>query len=361
VNNTGKGVLTVSGVNVTGANASEFGQTNNCTGTGIQPGTNCIIKVVFTPTAGGNAAASLGITDNAEGSPQTVALSGTATAPSVTVSPSALTFPSQAVGTSSSPAGVTVNNTSSKAVLTVSDVSVTGSDGSEFSQTNDCTTIQPGANCTIKVLFTPTAPGNASASLAITDNATGSPQTVALSGTATAAPDFTIGEASGSSDSATITPGQTASFNLAVTPAGSFSGMVSLSCAITPAATPAPICSVPASVNVTQGAPARVAVKVSTPAPGTAGSISTANFTPGATAFQWTIVLLACGLVFAGYRLRKPALAISMVALFAMTACGGGSSPGTSMPGTPAGTYTATVTAKSGSLSHTAQMTVVVQ
>jgi len=44
-----------------------------------------------------------------------------------------------------------------------------------------------------------------------------------------------------------------------------------------------------------------------------------------------------------------------------MTACGGSSSPGTSTPGTPAGTYTAIVTAKSGSLSQNTALGVIVQ
>ena len=362
VNNTGKGVLTVSGVKFTGKNASDFSQTNNCTT--IQPGANCTIKVVFTPTVGGNAAASLAITDDAVGSPQTVAVSGTATAPSVTVSPSALTFPAQAIGTSSSPVSVTVNNTSSKAVLTVSAVTITGADASEFKQTNNCTTVQPGANCTIKVIFTPAAAGNPTASLGITDNAEGSPQAVALSGTGTAASDFAIGPGSGSSDSATIPVGQSASFNLTITPAGSFSGTVSLSCAITPTVTPAPNCTVPASVNVTQGTAAAVTAKVSTTAAGTSGSTSTATFPPGMPPITWTIVLLASGLLLVGSRRRIPALAIPMIAIvfFGMAACGGGgSSNQTATPGTPAGTYTATVTARSGSLSHTTALTVIVQ
>jgi hypothetical protein len=69
-----------------------------------------------------------------------------------TVTPSSLSFPSQVIETSSSLLGVTVNNTSSKAVLTVSGVSVTGADASEFSQINNCSTLQPGAD-TIGVAF----------------------------------------------------------------------------------------------------------------------------------------------------------------------------------------------------------------
>jgi hypothetical protein len=294
-------------------------------------------------------------------------LNTTPPAPGLTVSPTALPFPSQVAGTSSSPASVMLSNTG-KGVLTVSGVKITGSNANEFSQTNNCTSVQPGANCTIKVVFAPAAAGNATASLSVTDNAVGSPQTVALSGTATAAPDFAIGPASGSSNSATIAAGQAASFNLTVSPAGSFSGAVSLSCAITPAVTPAPVCTLPASVNVTQGAAAPVAVKVSTTASGTvAGSISSANFPTGVMPVSWTMVLLASGLLFAGYRRRIRILAVPLIAVtfLAVAGCGGGggggSSSSTTTPGTPAGTYTATVTAKSGSLSHNTALTVIVQ
>lgn len=292
-----------------------------------------------------------------------VLLNTTPPAPGATVSPSALTFPSQVAGTSSTPLGVAVSN-HGKGVLTVSGIKFTGTDASEFSQTNNCTTVQPGASCTIKVVFAPTAAGSALASLGVTDNAVGSPQTVALSGTATAAPDFAIDPAKGSSNSATITAGQTASFNLSVTPAGSFSGMVSLSCAITPAVAPAPVCALPASVNVPPGMIAPLAVKVSTTAPVTAGSISSANFPTGGMPISWTMVLLASGLLFAGYRRRTRFLAVPVIALafLAMPGCGGGGSPPpTTTPGTPAGTYKATVTAKSGSLSHNTTLTMIVQ
>jgi len=292
-----------------------------------------------------------------------ILLNTTPPAPGVTISPAALTFPMQVVGTSSSPLGVTLNNTG-KGALIVSGVKFTGTNANEFSQTNNCASVQPGGNCTIKVLFTPTAGGNAAASLMISDNVVGSPQTVGLSGTATAAPDFTIGPASGSSSSATITAGQTASFNLTIAPAGSFSGTVSLSCAITPAVMPAPVCTVPSSVNVTQGTEAAITAKVSTTAAGTAGTISRVNLPPGMMPIDWTIVLLAFSLLFDGYRRRMTALAIPMMAvvLLGMTACGGGGgSSSMKTTGTPAGTYTVVVTAKSGGLNHSTTLTVIVQ
>jgi hypothetical protein len=289
-----------------------------------------------------------------------VLINTTVPVPGANFSPNSVTFPSQAVGTTSNPTPVMLTNTGAVA-LAVKSVSFGGADASEFKQSNNCTTVEPLESCTINVSFAPILTGGSSANLIVTDNAGTGSQQVVVSGTGTAASDFTVGMAQGSSTSATITAGQTASFNLAVTPTGSFSGTVSLSCTITPAVTTAPVCTVPASANVTQGRSVPVTAKISTTAAVTAGSISPAHFTPDGTAIQWTIALLACSLLFAGYRRRIPALAIPMiaVALFGMAACGGGSSTTTS--GTPAGTYTATVTAQSGSVKSVVGLTVVVQ
>ena len=103
--------------------------------------------------------------------------------PSVTFSSTSLTFSSQQVGSSSSSQSVTLTN-SGNATLMISGVSTTGTDASDFAQTNTCgSSVNAGANCTIAVTFKPTASGSRTASVSVADNATGSPQTVSLSGT----------------------------------------------------------------------------------------------------------------------------------------------------------------------------------
>ena len=177
------------------------------------------------------------------------------------------------------------------------------------------------------------------------------------------APDFTIGPASGQSTSATVSAGQSAMFNLAVTPSGSFSGTVDLSCAITPSVTPAPTCSVPSSVNVKAGTATPVQATVSTTAAMTAGTVSSDEFLPEAIPFAWSAMLLP-GLVLLRNRRRLQVLATSSAVLstILIVGCGGGGSGSShNTPGTPSGTYTATVTATSGSLQHSKTLTVVVQ
>ncbi|HWI51750.1 MAG TPA: S-layer homology domain-containing protein [Symbiobacteriaceae bacterium] len=74
--NTGTAVLTVSSIGITGTNAGDFAQTNNCGGS-VAAGASCTINVTFTPGAAGARNAALSVSDNADGSPHTAALSGT--------------------------------------------------------------------------------------------------------------------------------------------------------------------------------------------------------------------------------------------------------------------------------------------
>jgi Abnormal spindle-like microcephaly-assoc'd, ASPM-SPD-2-Hydin len=184
LSNTGTASLSISSIGLSGTNASDFAQTNNCPAT-LNAGTNCTINVTFTPTAGGSRSASVTITDNAAGSPQSVALTGTGVVPgpAVTLSPTSVSFGNQATGTTSAAQTVTLTN-SGTAALTINSIAVSGTNASDFAQTNNCpASLNVNANCTINVTFTPTATGTRSANVTVTDNAPGSPHTVALTGT----------------------------------------------------------------------------------------------------------------------------------------------------------------------------------
>ena len=103
---------------------------------------------------------------------------GSSTA-TLSVAPAALTFPSQALNTTSSAQAVTVSNTGT-AAASLSAIATSG----DFSQTNTCgTSIAAGASCTVSVKFTPVASGTRTGSLTIASNASNSPATVALTGT----------------------------------------------------------------------------------------------------------------------------------------------------------------------------------
>jgi hypothetical protein len=116
-------------------------------------------------------------------------ISAGAPVPLVICSPTSLTFGPQNVDTASPPQTVTVTNIGTPN-LTISTVAVGGTNASDFAKSADaCTgaTITSKGTCTVSVTFSPSAAGNRSASLSFTDNASGSPQIVNLTGTGVAA------------------------------------------------------------------------------------------------------------------------------------------------------------------------------
>jgi sugar lactone lactonase YvrE len=186
LSNTGTAILTGIAVSITGTNANAFGETSACATT-LAAGSSCNISVAFTPSVTGANSASLSVSDNATGSPQTVPLTGTGTAalaPQATLSPNPLTFPGTTiVGSLSTPLPMTLTNGGTVA-LSISSISVFGTSSSSFGQTNNCgTSLAAGASCTVMVTFNPVAPGTVSASISVADNATGTPQMATITGT----------------------------------------------------------------------------------------------------------------------------------------------------------------------------------
>lgn len=178
--NTGSS-MTLSGVVIGGTNATDFTQINTCVST-LASEASCTISVTFAPTATGSRTAYVSISDNAAGSPQMVSLSGTGTLPGLTLNPTTIAFGNEVTGTTSSATNITLSNPGS-GILNITSIAVTGTNSGDFAQTNNCGTSVPASgNCTIFVMFAPTASGARSASVTVTDNSTGSPQTVTLTG-----------------------------------------------------------------------------------------------------------------------------------------------------------------------------------
>jgi len=185
VSNTGSAPLVIFSIAPTGTNATSFGQTNNC-GTGLAAGLSCTVNVTFTPQAIGSLGANLSVFDSAPSSPQTVALSGTGVSP-ITLNPTGLTFTLEVNGTSSQPQSVMLTNNQA-VTLNFTSIAITGANLASFSQTNTCgTSVPAGGNCTVSVIFNPTATGSNSANITFMDDAPGGMQTVALFGLGTAA------------------------------------------------------------------------------------------------------------------------------------------------------------------------------
>jgi hypothetical protein len=189
LSNTGAGTLVISSLTITGTNVGDFSVTAGTLPITVASNGSATVNVTFTPMLTGSRTASLTITDNASGSPQTVALTGTGTAPFIGITPTSVSFGNQLANTTSAPVPVTISDNSlANANLVISNLQITGTNAVEFALAGGTLpiTVAPNGSTTVNVSFSPAGPGLRSATLVITDNDTinlgGSPHLVALSG-----------------------------------------------------------------------------------------------------------------------------------------------------------------------------------
>jgi hypothetical protein len=199
ITNCGSMDLNVSDVSLVGSAAGDFSKVENCTtGSPIPPGGTCALNVTFTPTAAGNRQASLVITHDAAGSPTTVTVRGVGTVPAAAVclSSSSINFGSVGVGGTSSPPQSLIITNCGTANLVVGGIAITGANAGDFTNlSSTCGTVLVGGTCTVNLQFAPSGGGTRSATLAISNNAAGSPQLVSLIGSGSLSqPDAAIGK-----------------------------------------------------------------------------------------------------------------------------------------------------------------------
>ena len=170
-------------INVSNIKASApFSQTHTCTSS-LAPASSCQISVFFKPTQPGASSGTLQVPSVGAGSPQTIALSGTAQAAQTTVQfyPLSVQFGEQRVKTSSSQTTMFVEN-NALTTVTLGSVSIQGSDFS-IAQNNCGTTLARNTGCSLEVVFTPSATGGRAGSMSVTASDSSSPHTAALQGT----------------------------------------------------------------------------------------------------------------------------------------------------------------------------------
>jgi hypothetical protein len=270
--------------------------------------------------------------------------------------------------TALSPATITQGDSGTSAV------GVTPTFGFSSPVTLSCVGLPSGANCQFNPSSIPLGSGTSSLIITTTIGTPAGTFPVQIQGSAASltsgatlslvvqgAPDFAI---AGSPASQTVSAGQSATFNLAVTPTGSFIGAVNLSCSITPAVTPAPTCNLStSSAQINSTGAASVMVTVGTTAPVTVGTAPHMRLPPTSILLTWAVILMVWEWLLLRNQKHRPILAALLIAptLVSLAGCGGGASSSHTIPGTPTGTYTTTVTATSGSLIHNTKLQVVVQ
>jgi streptogramin lyase len=184
----GGGSATVTAVSATGP----FAVSGCASGTVLSP--SCTASITFTPTAAGAASGTFTVTDT-DGVTATASLSGiggtttsggggsggsgSSGAVTGTVSPAAVNFGNQSVGTTGTAIPIALVN-SGTTTMTVSGVQVTGTEASDFTIVqNACSgaavTVTAGSFCYVEVEFTPKAEGIRAAFVQFTFNGSNSP------------------------------------------------------------------------------------------------------------------------------------------------------------------------------------------
>jgi FtsP/CotA-like multicopper oxidase with cupredoxin domain len=365
LSNTGVAGMAINRITITGANPKDFLQSTTC-GASLGAGAACTISIVFKPTASGPRAASLNLSESDQVHPlQTVSLSGAGIAGVGQIS-SPLSFGEQLVNTSSSPQTVTLTN-GGAAFMTIGSIAITGTNPAAFAQTSNCgAALAPAASCAISVRFKPVTAGASSASLAIATSDPMNPAlSVSLSGTGTT--DFSLALAA---TSVSLKSGSGAAVNLTVMSGSTFVGAIGLTCTGLPAHS---TCSFsPSSLNAAgDDAPLLSTLTFATGL--TTASVERRPATTFLLAY-WTGMpaLGLLGLLILPMRnkarCRKTFWVVTallgLLAIGMLVGCGGSSTtsvPPPTPPATPLGSYSVTVTASAGNISHSTSMTLFVQ
>ena len=212
--NTGTGILNVSSIVISGANASEFNETDTC-GPPLEVNATCAITVTLTPTVLGSLTGMLTINSNATNNPSAFSLSGSGLT-AIKVSPNSINFGTVSVGKSGSAHVVTISNVSTSGLF-MNPVTVIGADPGDFVlSANTCgSSLAGNSSCSVTVTYVPTSGGSRSANLSIVDGDPTSPQSVTFSGSADA-----ISVSPASVGFGTVAVGKTSPKTVTITNAG---------------------------------------------------------------------------------------------------------------------------------------------
>jgi len=281
-------------------------------------------------------------------------------APTATLSASNLAFTPQVVDSIGTTQTIRLTNYGNS-TLAIASIAATGTNATDFAVTTTCgILLAAGMHCSISATFTATSSGIRIASIAITDSASGSPQSVDLRGTGQ---DFSL---SLTSPSGIVLAGNSTNLQLTITPFPSFTDMIVLSCSGVPAVascTITPSAVIPGSSAITVNiilmtSDRKVAVRY--PRPTIPFLMITAVRMP-MLSMLFTLALGCAvlrlnsttrkaprGLVFGGF-----VILISV----ALAACAGTVlRPAATTSSNPTGTYSVTISGIAGSLTRTATL-----
>jgi hypothetical protein len=237
--------------------------------------------------------------------------------------------------------------------VTITTVTASG----PFAVTSQCgASLAPAAICPVAIAFTPMTLGQQTGSLTVLDDAVGSPQNIALTGTGVAA--LLVSAQAGGSISATVNSGSTATYALMLAAGPGFGGTVTLACNGAP--TNAACTLTPSTLTLSTGGSGNFSVTVST------SQQITMNRGAGSPLHLAGAGLLV-GMFILPFFAKRSRLTLALVMISALLVtvsiegCSGGSS--TKPPSNPSvapGTYQLVITATAGSANATQNLTLVV-
>ena len=171
----------------------------------------CDLTISFSPLDGGTLTGNLTFTDDnlyvvsdttkegAGDATQNIGLAGDGLGSSLpTATLTGISFGNEPQGQQSATMSATLTNTSTTTALSITGITVTGTNSADFTITtgaNACslsTPVAAGGSCSIYAYFTPRTTAAESATLNVADNAIGSTQTAPLTGTGTSSPVATL-------------------------------------------------------------------------------------------------------------------------------------------------------------------------
>jgi hypothetical protein len=238
----------------------------------------------------------------------------------------------------SGPAQIVTFTNNSSAPLTLSPApALGGANASEFQIASSCgtpaasITLQPNANCTVTVNFTPVTLGAASATLTFSDGDPSSPQVVPLTGVGYL--DFTIT----ATTPAAVSDGNTTTFTVTVTPIDESTQTIGISCLGAPAGTTCVLAPNSLTLDGSDAASSIGTITVASSIPASAAHGSPSGKFGG----KGTLIVLAfatiAGLAMTRRRSLRLGFGAAALACLLLAGCSG-------PPGTPAGSYNLQIT-----------------
>lgn len=327
-------------------------QWTNCSG--IQPFSVCNLQVQFSPTTAGAATATLTITDNAPHSPHNIPVTGTGTqtlVPTVTITSvdslwqtvSATVYGTATVGGAAVAATAWVEYGTDQTLATYTQ-SAPWSFTGDSSLTGSLTGLSPATTYAAR-LAVQTAGGTGKSN-------------IRLFATMPAWPWVALSLATGTSNVATISAGQTATYQLVAFDGGNgYTGTATLSCSGAPTGATCTVTPSTMSIGVN---PTPFTVTVTTTAP----SSALLKSPPRRLVWAFALLLALTAFSLPQKRYRLSVLICLAALMMFVSACGGSSNTGSGPPpppATPSGTYYLTINASTGGAQNSYLLTLTVK